>query len=215
MLTRQVLTVWCSKILKITENRTPSFAVRAIATFCDPSHREGMVHYLSGKWYRGDFDQCVPTERAFAEDVLRTFKDPWLECFRPDYMDLENHDPERRIDPFNCDYKDRDTVWLLETWKKYTRPKYKKALGKWYKETGGGNRNSDNFVNYCGSDTWLSAVYAIDETTHFMLASEANGRPPSFMVQEAGFEDYDLVGEKEIEEERKKPAAKKKKKSWR
>ena len=50
----------------------------------------------------------------------------------------------------------------------------------------------------------------LNETTDFMLASEANGRPPSFMVQEAGFEDYDLVGEKEIEEERKKPAAKKK-----
>ena len=85
-----------------------------------------MVHYLSGKWYRGDFDQCVPTDKAFAEDVLQTFKDPTLECYHPDYMDFDNHDPDRKIDPFNCDYKDRDAVWLIDTWKKYTRPKYKK-----------------------------------------------------------------------------------------
>ena len=211
ILTRQVLTVWCSNILKVTENRTPSLAVRAIHAFCEPRHREGMVHYLSGKWYRGDFDQCIPTERAFAEDVLLTFKDPWLQCFRPEYMNSESHDPERRIDPFNCDYKDRDAVWLLETWKKYIRPKYKKSLGKWYKETGGGNRKSENFVNYCGADRWIAAVYAIDETTDFLLASGANGRPPSFMVQEAGFEHDDFPGEKESEEERKIPAIKKRK----
>ena len=63
----------------------------------------------------------------------------------------------------------------------------------------------------CGADRWIAAVYAIDEMTDFLLASEANGRPPSFMVQEAGFEHDDFPGEKESEEERKIPAIKKKK----
>ena len=158
-----------------------------------------MSHNLAARWYRGDFDQCIPTERAFAEDVLMTFKELYLASYRPPYMDCEDHDPEQKIDPYNCEYSTRDAVWLLETWKKYTRPKYKKALGRWYKETGGGSRDSEDFVHYCGGDTWLAQVYAIDENAGFILASEANDSPPSFMRQEAGFENACSDEEAKIE----------------
>lgn len=43
-------------------------------------------------------------------------------------------------------------------------------------------------MNYCGNDKWLAGVYAIDMQTDFILASDAHGRPPAFVLQEAGFE---------------------------
>eukprot|EP00984_Skeletonema_dohrnii_P033727 scaffold31240_cov189-Skeletonema_dohrnii-CCMP3373.AAC.1 len=94
ILTRQVLTKWCTAAVKKTANRNPSVATRAMAAFCLPKHRAAMSHYLSGKWYRGDLDQCSPTDKALAEEVLQDFKDPNLVIYRPDYMDNEDHDPE-------------------------------------------------------------------------------------------------------------------------
>ena len=194
ILTRQVLTKWCTLSIKKTDNRNPSVAIRAMAAFCLPKHRGAMSHYLSGKWYRGDLDQCLPTDKALAAAVLEDFEDKELAVRRPDYMDHADHDPERKIDPHNCAYEGRDAVWLLETWTKYVKPKLKKALTNWYKETGGGNRNPDNFVNYCGGDKWLAWIYALDVASDFVLSSVAAGTPPSFVRLEAGFEDDGFDG---------------------
>ena len=119
-------------------------------------------------------DQSTATTIAFAQEVLEIFKDEELQVHRPGYMDNCDHDPHGRIDPYSCDYKSRDTAWVLKTWKEYIRPKYKKALSKWCKETGGDNLQPDNFLNYCGGDTWLAGVYGIDMNAHFILASEAS-----------------------------------------
>jgi hypothetical protein len=186
---RQVLTKWCTAAqVKKSENRNASVATRAMAAFCLQKHRAGMSHFLSGKWFRGDYDQCTPTSKAFAEAVLQDFKDPNLVVYRASYMDNDDHDPEHKIDPHNCEYAGRDAVWLLQTWTKYVKPKLKKALVKWYKETGGGSRDPENFVNYCSGDKWIAGIYAMDVQSDFILSSEANGRPPSFVRLEAGFE---------------------------
>ena len=187
--TRNVLKKWCTFTVTKAAQRNPSVATRAMAAFCLPKHRAAMSHYLSGKWYRGDLDQCSPTDKALAEDVLQDFKDENLAIYRPAYMDNDDHDPEHKIDPYKCAYEDRDATWLIETWTKYVQPKLKKVLKKWYKETGGGSRDPENFVNYCESgDTWLAGIYAMDMKSDFILSSVAAGTPPSFLRMEAGFE---------------------------
>ena len=45
-----------------------------------------------------------------------------------------------------------DAKWFMGTWKDYIRPKYKRALDRWNKETGGGDGKAVNFINYCASD---------------------------------------------------------------
>ena len=54
---------------------------------------------------------------------------------------------------------ERTGVWLRGTWEDYTRPKYKKALDRWNKDTGGGDGTPASFVDYCGSDRWLVFLF--------------------------------------------------------
>ena len=176
--------------------RNPSLAVRVVISLCHPSVRGGVVHWLTNKKIRGDLDQSYSTSLALGEEVLKLFESDDLPIKRPDFMDLSDHDPNQAITPEMCENKGRDADWILSTWKSYIQPKYKKALGKWYKQTGGGGRELQDFVKYCtlghGSATavWLAWVYAIDHEADFILASVSNGRPPLFITgtQEAGFD---------------------------
>jgi len=155
----------------------------------------GVVNYLKGK-SRGELDSSYSTSLALGEVILKLFESDDLVIDRPDMMDLPNHDPNHSITPEECDYMGRTAEWILATWNTYIKPKYKKVLTKWYKQTGGGGRELEDFVNYCvlnhGSPVavWLAWVYAIDHDANFILASVSAGRPPQFISgnQEAGFE---------------------------
>jgi hypothetical protein len=61
-------------------------------------------------------------------------------------------------DPSIIGYR-RDVAALSSTWIDYVRPKYKKALDRWNKETGGGDGTALSFIDYCGGDKWLSVVF--------------------------------------------------------
>lgn len=45
--------------------------------------------------------------------------------------------------------------WVMETWSKYIKQKYKDALHRWSKETGGGDGTSVSFQKYCSTNGWL------------------------------------------------------------
>jgi hypothetical protein len=77
--------------------------------------------------------------------------------------------------------------WLCDTWEDYIRPKYKRALDKWNKDTGGGDGNPVQFINFCSGDCWLAWLFCIDYETNFVLASSAGGRMPEHLQVEAGF----------------------------
>jgi hypothetical protein len=84
--------------------------------------------------------------------------------------------------------KDRSAKWLSETWYDYVRPKYRKYLGRWNKETGGGDGSPPSFQNYCdGIDTWLAWVFCMDYEQNFILASNASSRLPCHLTKEGGF----------------------------
>ena len=81
----------------------------------------------------------------------------------------------------------RDGKWLLATWEEYTKPKYKEALSRWNKETGGGDGTLPSFANYACS-AWLAWVFCLDSEFDFLLASCSEGRVPKHMNAEGGWE---------------------------
>lgn len=181
---------------KPASQRNSSLAVRVVICLCHPSVRGGVVHYLKGRKNREELDSSHSTSLALGEEILKLFESDDLVINRPDMMDLPNHDPNVAITPETCDYMGRTAEWILATWNSFIKPKYKKVLTKWYKQTGGGGRELEDFVNYCvlnhGSPVavWLAWVYAIDHEADLILASVSAGRPPQFISgnQEAGFE---------------------------
>ena len=181
---------------KPASQRNPSLAVRIVSCLCHSSIRGGVVNYLKGRKSRGELDSSYSTSLALGEVILKLFESDDLVIDMPDMMDLPNHDPNHSITPEECEYMGRTAEWILATWNTYIKPKYKKVLTKWYKQTGGGGRELEDFVNYCvlnhGSPVavWLAWVYAIDHDANFILASVSAGRPPQFISgnQEAGFE---------------------------
>ena len=78
------------------------------------------------------------------------------------------------------------------TWEDYTQPKYKKALDRWSKDTGGGDGTPASFVEYCGLDRWLVFIFVKDMATNFLLAPSAGGRMLVHLQLKAEFEDPDV-----------------------
>lgn len=76
----------------------------------------------------------------------------------------------------------------MDTWKIYVRRKYKIALDKWNKETGGGNGQLWSFVNYCEDARWLVVVFLKDVEANYLLASNAGGRMPGHLQMECRIE---------------------------
>ena len=56
----------------------------------------------------------------------------------------------------------QDAKWLYLTWTEYIHPKYKKALDKWNKDTGGGDGTPNAFIDFCSGDRWLIWIFLID-----------------------------------------------------
>ena len=81
----------------------------------------------------------------------------------------------------------RDGAWMCTTWEEYVCPKYKKALDKWNKDTGGGDGSPTAFIDFCGSDRWLVWLFCKDMECNFLLACSAGGRMPRHLQIESGF----------------------------
>ena len=75
----------------------------------------------------------------------------------------------------------------MATWEEYTKPKYKDALSRWNKETGGGDGTLPSFYKYACSP-WLAWVFCLDSEFDFLLASCSEGRVPSHLDSEGGWE---------------------------
>ena len=92
-------------------------------------------------------------------------------------------------DRTKSDQTGNTTLHFFEkTWKTYLKSKYKEALDRWNKETGGGDGTAPSFIKYCGGDKWLAPIYCKDLETNFLLASNAGGRMPAHMQCEGGFD---------------------------
>jgi hypothetical protein len=152
---------------------------------------------MTKKKTRTQSDQSGDPMLAFFEHILEeSFSNPAYiamppaECYYSEFPEDEkgSWDPNS---PAIFEHS-RSPQWLKDTWEMYLRPKYKKALDKWNKQTGGGDGNPTEFINYSGGDRWLVWLFCKDLEANFLLAGNAAGRMPAHLQLEAGFDDQSL-----------------------
>ena len=174
-------------------SRTYNDGLRLALTLLDPRYRNSVSLVMANRKDRvhsdisGDF-----VLHLFEEILVDSFKNTVYKPPQPppsafgdiDVEELKLWDPnDKKI--FEVD---RSASWLLDTWKLYIKKKYKVALDRWNKTTGGGSGAPWTFVNYCDQDArWLVMVFLLDSACNFLLASNAGGRMPNHMQMELGF----------------------------
>jgi hypothetical protein len=172
-------------------NRASNNALRLVGIFLLPENLMMMKGILSGKVDRLKQDQPVNPTMAFAQEVAKQFNDLSIEIVHPkNKVQLEG---EEDMDPNDEDriLVEHDGAWVLDTWIKYIKPKYKDALQHWSKDTGGGDSSSVSFQRYCMSNSWLEWVYLKDEEAAFLLASASDPNVPAAVQNEPGFEAFE------------------------
>jgi len=140
--------------------RTNNDGLRIGCILLDPLYRDTVAGMMTKRRTRTKSDITGDPNLHFFEKIL-------TDCFlNQDYV--VNPPPSHYFDEFTEEDKaawdpnevgvfehHRDGVWLKSTWEEYVRPKYKKALDKWNKDTGGGDGTPPSFINFCGTDRWL------------------------------------------------------------
>jgi hypothetical protein len=176
-----------SRVVQKQEDRNASDAIRVAAVMFHPDNQAAVAGILSGNKDRAKSDQSVDPVRAWAMVAIEMFKDIDFVVPTPDGMDpadIEGIDPNDVVRIL----MNRDPTWFLDTWRFYLKTKYKKAIKKWDKETGGGSHEAHEFSNFCDPGTrWLVWVYLMDIDHDFLLFSNAKGKPPQWVGNEAGF----------------------------
>ena len=181
--------------------RTSQDGLRLGCILLDTQFRSSVAGIMSKKKDRKKSDiQGDPTDHFF-EKILE-------ECFsNSDYVvtppsDIYYNDfPEDEVGTWDPNHpsifeQERNTAWLRATWEEYLRPKYKKALDRWNKDTGGGDGTPLSFIDFCGGDRWLLYLFCKDVDANFLLANNAGGRMPRHLQVESGFnEDVSSLGE--------------------
>ena len=140
-----------SNVNKKEECHTPSDGVCMAAIMLAPKYSGTVQGIMGGVKDRTKCDQSTETTKAWAMDALKDFADPLFIVDQPDNIKEE--------DIVKCDPNDfahigitRDASWFINTWKTYVKPKFKIAIGKWEKDTGGGSSEDNEFLNFCLRD---------------------------------------------------------------
>jgi hypothetical protein len=172
--------------------RTCNDGLRLAAIMLDGQYRSSVSLMLTKKKDRKQSDIAGDPALHFFEKVLsECFMNPSYVAPHPSDVYYNEFPEDERV---NWDPNDpsifentRDAKWLKSTWEEYLRPKYKKALDRWNKDTGGGDGCPTNFVNFSAGDRWLVWVFCHDRDANFLLANSASGRMPRHLQLEGGF----------------------------
>jgi hypothetical protein len=160
--------------------RTSNDGLRLACIMLDSNYRATVSGIMTRKKDRKKSD--VP-----GDPTLHFFESILTECFlNPSYQVMPP--PSKYYDEFPEDEKgnwgpnspfvfehERNAEWLRMTWDEYVKPKYKKALDRWNKDTGGGDGTAPSFIEYCAGDRWLVYLFCKDEQSNFLLANSAGG----------------------------------------
>jgi len=176
---------------KKNSSRTKDDGLRLSLIMLDPEFRSMVVNYLTNPKDRRRHDQSTDPDLALFEVLLAKFQD---NQYIAEALDIEDPEdlPDEKDDwnpnnPAIFKHK-RTAAWLKETWEKYVKPKFKRALNKWNKDTGGGDGRPVEFHKFCMTDTWMVWIFAADIRANFLLGSSAGGRMPAHLQMESGFE---------------------------
>jgi hypothetical protein len=184
-----LLSAWSQRSVGINLNRTPNDALRVTGIMLDPDIRGGIHGLLCSRRDRNKQDQPISTEQGLYEVCAGKFNDPDYIARVPNEVDLlESYE---LLDPNHTERIsiEREWKWFKSTWDDYLRKKYRDALKRWNKDTGGGDGTNPSFQNYCAGDKWLAFVFMCDAESNFLLASNASGKVPRHLNNESGFSD--------------------------
>lgn len=179
--------------------RTCNDGLRLASIMLDPKYRAIVAPLMTNrrdKRAHSDIpgDPCL---HFFEKALVESFADETYVVYPPDesYYDMFPEDEKAAWDPNSPDLfsSERTPIWLKETWDNYLRPKYKEALRRWNKDTGGGSGEATDFIDYCGSDRWLVWVFCVDLEANFLLANNAGGAMPRHLQLEQGVDGYDSI----------------------
>jgi hypothetical protein len=178
---------WQSQRKKDVDSRTANDGCRVAAIMLLQEFRDSVVKIMKEKRDRQMLDQATCPITAFYEVAAAKFRDPSFVAKLPAlFTSIEGH---QAIDPNDVDRimrAGRNGAWFKSTWEVYLRPKYRKALGRWWSETGGGGGEMENFQNYCAREKWLAYVYMLDVEASHLLASNASSVVPKELLNECG-----------------------------
>ena len=144
-------------------------------------------------------DQSIDPDQALFEELLAegfNNNEFFVEELDPsDYaeMPLSERSKWNPNDP-SLTENGRDAAWLIETWEKYVKPKYKTALHYWDKQTGNGAPHPNQFYMYSQGNAWLQWIFLIDKKANFLLACNTKGSMPNHLQMESGVPE-DIDGE--------------------
>lgn len=182
-----------SKIAKKNSARTPNDGLRLSSVMLEPRNRGPVSKFLSGKKSSGrrGSDQSGDINDHMFEELLTQFMDPTYVAKQPVpvYYDEFPEEEKSKWDPNHMDIfaNERTAQWLKETWKSYIKPKYKHALNRWNKDTGGGDGTTPSFIHYTQGHPWLVYVFCLDKEESWLLSCNACGRMPKGFLVESGF----------------------------
>jgi hypothetical protein len=178
---------------KARASRTPNDGLRLALTMLDPKYRESISLIMSNRKDRIHSDIAGDFVLHFFEHMLTEsfsnpqYKPPQASIDRFGDITVEERSMWDPNDPRIFEVT-RSATWLADTWKIYVKKRYKQALDRWNKETGGGNGQPWSFVNYCDRDSrWLVAIFLKDVDANYLLAASAGGRMPNHLQMECGF----------------------------
>jgi len=174
-------------------NRTPNDGLRLCGILLHQEHRSTVAGMMTNKKDRKKSDMPGDPTLAFYEIALEQFHDPDFVVPRPndENWSSEHIEADKETwDPNNPSVFEHTRMagWLMETWQTHVRPRHKKSLDKWNKDTGGGDGAPGSFIDHCGNDRWLCCVFLLDCESNFLLANNASGRVPLHLQLEAGFD---------------------------
>jgi hypothetical protein len=165
--------------------RTGNDGLRLGCILLDGKYRASVSGIMTRKKNRQKSDHFFEliVQEAFCNSDYRVF--PPSEAYYSEFPEEEkgSWDPN---DPAVFE-QERTGIWLKSTWDDYLKPKYKRALDKWNKDTGGGDGTPPSFIDYCAGDRWLVYLFCKDIEANFLLASSAGGRMPKHLQIESGF----------------------------
>ena len=182
--------------------RTCNDGLRVACLLLDSKYRQSVSGIMTKKKNRSKSDITGDHVLNFFEVIKEDFSSPnYIASFPNDkYYSNFPEDEKGGWDPNNASVfeHERSPEWLKETWECYVRPKYKKALDKWNKDTGGGDGTPESFIDFCAGDRWLVFIFCMDHDANFLLAGNAGGRMPAHLQFESGFSDHSsLTGSEE------------------
>jgi hypothetical protein len=137
-----------SNIISSSAMRNSNDALRVCGILLHEHYRSSVAAIMKNKKDRVACDLPKDPIEAFCDEAVNDFNDHDFIIIEPSmaheidgYNDMDANDIDRiKIK--------RNGKWFWNTWKDYFRPKYRAALNKWSKDTGGGSGRASSFQKF-------------------------------------------------------------------